>query len=92
MVVLETHLDDMSETTDPVIGARVEVGSERATVRFRGEVPPTKGSWLGVEWDNSSRGKHDGLHNGVRYFTPVHSDCPTSCSFLRTEKVGKSCL
>jgi len=87
MVVLETHLDDMSETDDPVSGARVEVGGERATIRFRGEVLPTKGVWLGVEWDNPSRGKHDGNHNGVRYFTPVQEDSPKSCSFLRTEKV-----
>jgi len=87
MVVLETHLDDISETDDPVSGARVEVGGERATIRFRGEVPPTKGVWLGVEWDNPSRGKHDGNHNGVRYFTPVQEDSPKSCSFLRTEKV-----
>lgn len=88
MVVLETHLDDdMSETQDPVLGVRVEVGGERATIRYKGEVPPTKGLWLGVEWDNPSRGKHDGSHNGVRYFTPVQSDSPTSCSFLRTEKV-----
>jgi len=102
MVILETHLDDMSESSDPVcgelgpwfssrwtvLGARVKVGGEIATVRFRGEVPPTKGLWLGVEWDNPSRGKHDGLHNGVRYFTPVTPNCPTSCSFLRTEKVN----
>jgi len=105
MVILETHLDDMSESSDPVcgelgpwfssrwtvLGARVKVGGEIATVRFRGEVPPTKGLWLGVEWDNPSRGKHDGLHNGVRYFTPAklphRPNCPTSCSFLRIEKV-----
>lgn len=28
-----------------------------------------KGVWLGVEWDNPARGKHDGLHEGTRYFT-----------------------
>lgn len=27
------------------------------------------GLWLGVEWDNPDRGKHDGSHEGVQYFT-----------------------
>ena len=26
------------------------------------------GLWLGVEWDNPERGKHDGLHENRRYF------------------------
>lgn len=29
----------------------------------------TSGLWLGVEWDHPSRGKHDGSHDGVQYFT-----------------------
>ena len=39
------------------------------TVRYLGEVAGTSGSWLGVEWDDAARGKHDGSHKGVRYFT-----------------------
>lgn len=35
---------------------------------FVGEVPPTKGTWLGVEWDDPSRGKHCGFHEGIQYF------------------------
>jgi len=27
------------------------------------------GVWLGVEWDDPSRGKHSGDHDGVHYFT-----------------------
>ena len=26
------------------------------------------GNWVGIEWDDSSRGKHDGSKNGVSYF------------------------
>ena len=26
------------------------------------------GLWLGVEWDNPERGKHDGSHEGTVYF------------------------
>lgn len=40
------------------------------TIRFSGEVPPTKGLWYGVEWDDPSRGKHSGVYEktGVQYF------------------------
>ena len=50
------------------IGERVECEGHRGTVLFIGEVPPTKGAWLGVEWDNPTRGKHDGSHEGIKYF------------------------
>ena len=30
---------------------------------------PISGVWLGVEWDDPSRGKHSGDHDGVHYFT-----------------------
>lgn len=51
-----------------VIGERVECDGHRGTVLFVGEVPPTKGSWLGVEWDDSTRGRHSGSHEGTQYF------------------------
>jgi len=57
----------------------------RATVLFVGEVPPTKGEWIGVDWDAGDvRGKHDGTHNGKRYFT---AKCPKSGSFVRPVRV-----
>uniref|UniRef100_A0ABI7Z5K9 Tubulin-specific chaperone E n=1 Tax=Felis catus TaxID=9685 RepID=A0ABI7Z5K9_FELCA len=59
----------MNDTlTLDVIGRRVEVNGEHATVRFSGVVPPVAGLWLGVEWDNPARGKHDGSHEGIVYF------------------------
>ena len=51
------------------VGARISLGPWRGTVRYVGHVPPTEGIWLGIEWDDASRGKHDGSHKGVRYFT-----------------------
>ncbi|PWN19888.1 RNI-like protein [Microstroma glucosiphilum] len=39
------------------------------TVRYRGRVAKKEGSWLGIEWDDPLRGKHDGQHEGTRYFT-----------------------
>lgn len=66
------------------VGERVECDGHRGTVLFIGEVPPTKGSWLGVEWDNPTRGKHDGSHEGIKYFTTSH---PSAGSFVRTNKI-----
>lgn len=44
------------------------------------------GLWIGVEWDDPHRGKHDGSINGVRYFQTAH---PTSGSMIRPEKAEK---
>ncbi|XP_072827097.1 tubulin-specific chaperone E isoform X3 [Vicugna pacos] len=76
----------MTDTlTSDVIGRRVEVNGEHATVRFSGVVPPVAGHWLGVEWDNPERGKHDGSHEGTVYFKCRH---PTGGSFIRPNKVN----
>ncbi|XP_004854680.1 tubulin-specific chaperone E isoform X1 [Heterocephalus glaber] len=68
-----------------VIGRRVEVNGEHATVCFSGLVPPVAGLWLGIEWDNPERGKHDGSHEGTVYFKCSH---PTGGSFIRPNKVN----
>ncbi|XP_061038189.1 tubulin-specific chaperone E isoform X2 [Eubalaena glacialis] len=71
--------------TSDVVGRRVEVNGEHATVRFSDVVPPMAGLWLGVEWDNPERGKHDGSHEGTVYFKCRH---PTGGSFIRPNKVN----
>ncbi|KAM6539408.1 hypothetical protein FALCPG4_001215 [Fusarium falciforme] len=67
------------------IGQRVSYDGALCTVRFVGEVAGTTGTWLGVEWDDSARGKHDGCHKGVRYFT-CKSKSPTAASFVRPSR------
>uniref|UniRef100_A0A4W4DT25 Tubulin-specific chaperone E n=1 Tax=Electrophorus electricus TaxID=8005 RepID=A0A4W4DT25_ELEEL len=74
-----------SEVPEDATGRRLTCEGERATVRYVGPVPPTTGSWLGVEWDNPERGKHDGSHEGVRYFTCRH---PSGGSFVRAKKTS----
>ncbi|RYP54352.1 hypothetical protein DL768_000926 [Monosporascus sp. mg162] len=64
------------------VGDRLSFDGAVCTVRYVGEVAGTSGSWLGVEWDDPSRGKHDGSHNGVRYFT-CKSKAGTAASFVR---------
>uniref|UniRef100_A0A8C4U5R1 Tubulin-specific chaperone E n=1 Tax=Falco tinnunculus TaxID=100819 RepID=A0A8C4U5R1_FALTI len=67
------------------LGRRVLCGTEYATVRYVGCVPPTAGIWLGVEWDNPQRGKHDGTYEGTQYFKCTH---PKGGSFIRPNKAN----
>ena len=50
------------------VDERLQIGSERATVRYIGRVSGQSGEWVGLEWDNELRGKHDGSVKGQRYF------------------------
>jgi len=58
----------MSSALDFHVGQRLSFGGDLCTVRFIGIVQSTKGAWLGVEWDDPSRGKHDGSVKGLKYF------------------------
>lgn len=53
------------------VNMRLSIGDQRCTVKYVGPLPnttPEGAPWLGVQWDDASRGKHDGRHEGVRYF------------------------
>lgn len=52
------------------VGQRVSFDS-LGTIRYIGPVDGAgaKKEWLGIEWDNSERGKHNGVLKGKRYFT-----------------------
>ncbi|OTA97930.1 hypothetical protein M434DRAFT_91656 [Hypoxylon sp. CO27-5] len=67
---------------NPKVGDRLSYDGAVCTVRYIGEVSGTSGTWLGVEWDDPGRGKHDGSHKGARYFT-CRSKSPTAASFVR---------
>ncbi|KAI1817729.1 Thioesterase/thiol ester dehydrase-isomerase [Poronia punctata] len=66
----------------PKVGDRVSYDGATCTVRYAGEVAGASGAWLGVEWDDAARGKHDGSHKGVRYFNCL-SRSATAASFVR---------
>lgn len=51
------------------IGQRLSLQSHTGTLRYYGKVEGKTGEWLGIEWDDPTRGKNDGVHNGIRYFT-----------------------
>ncbi|GME50835.1 hypothetical protein GTA08_BOTSDO05438 [Neofusicoccum parvum] len=63
-------------------GRRLSYNGDLCTVRYVGGVQGTKGEWLGVEWDDPTRGKHDGSHAGVRYFECARKH-PNAGSFVR---------
>lgn len=81
------------------IGDRFSYDGALCTVRYIGTVEGTIGPWLGVEWDDPTRGKHDGQYKGTRYFEckyAIHQvfcfstdtyigrlKSPTSASFIR---------
>lgn len=67
------------------IGSRVKCGEDFGTVKFIGEIQGYKGLWYGVEWDNISRGKHDGSVEGVQYF---RTSKPGAGSFVRPNKIA----
>ena len=79
----------MSTSPDKSVGSRVKVLQERATVRYIGPVQGQEGTWVGVEWDDPARGKHDGSTGGVKYFETTRG--PTAGSFIRMEKVDFGC-
>lgn len=55
-------------TQQKAIGCRIESGGFIGTVRYVGALPQYPGEWYGIEWDNPSRGKHNGTVNGVQFF------------------------
>ncbi|KZT69805.1 RNI-like protein [Daedalea quercina L-15889] len=64
----------------PIVGTRIIHSGHLGTVRFVGKVDGTAGVWLGVEWDDPRRGKHDGVKDGRRYFSCA---VPNAGSFIR---------
>ncbi|KAI8632236.1 hypothetical protein F5Y19DRAFT_355694 [Xylariaceae sp. FL1651] len=73
----------------PQVGDRLSYDGALCTVRYVGEVAGTSGYWLGVEWDDASRGKHDGSHKGVKYFTCL-SRSATAASFVRPTRPAEA--
>ncbi|KAI5668910.1 hypothetical protein M9H77_18763 [Catharanthus roseus] len=70
------------------LGQRVtSAGDTRriGTVKYVGPVEGYSGSWIGVDWDNDGEGKHDGSHNGVKYFEARGAK---TASFVRPQNLS----
>ena len=63
----------------------------RGFCRYVGPVYGQTGTWVGIEWDDSNRGKHDGKHDGERYFECKRKgkeEETKRASFVRVQKVA----
>ena len=67
------------------VGRRLSYAGALCTVRYHGPLSGTKGEWLGVEWDDPSRGKHNGQHEGQQIFQCLSSSM-TAASFVRPSR------
>ncbi|BGP47733.1 hypothetical protein JCM10450v2_003598 [Rhodotorula kratochvilovae] len=61
--------------------------AQLGTILYHGPVPPTKGLWYGVEWDEPARGRHSGVYEktGERFF---ETRIEGAGSFLRPDAKG----
>jgi len=71
------------------LGRKGLVGTHRCTVRYEGSVQGHDGLWYGLEWDDPTRGRHDGSVDGTSYFKCIQS--VNAGSFVRAEKVRFGC-
>jgi len=77
---------------EDLIGKRIEYQGEIGTVKFHGILKhDAQGQnpnqiWLGVQWDNYNRGKHNGTIENYQYFTC--DDGKNSGTLLKLEKAN----
>ncbi len=64
----ELDMSNDSDGRDHYLGERLSLKGHILTIRWIGQVADKPGIWLGVEWDEPDRGKHNGTHEGVIYF------------------------
>ncbi|MCJ1461526.1 hypothetical protein MMC07_000123 [Pseudocyphellaria aurata] len=67
------------------LNQRLSYSKELCTVRYVGPITGTKGEWLGVEWDDPDRGKHNGTYQDMKYFE-CQSKSSKAGSFLRPSR------
>ncbi|XP_031640761.1 tubulin-specific chaperone E [Contarinia nasturtii] len=80
-------MNNRVDVSDLEVGARIRVGdNDLATIKYIGKVDGHAGLYIGVEWDNPERGKHNGTVDGVKYFETSY---PTSGSMIRPGKIAE---
>ncbi|KAF5279447.1 hypothetical protein FQA39_LY05557 [Lamprigera yunnana] len=66
------------------IGDRVDCGGYLGVVKYVGLIEGYHNTWIGIDWDDHNRGKHNGTVQGIRYFV---ASAEQSGSFVRPDKV-----
>ncbi|KAG6854713.1 hypothetical protein C0991_002426 [Blastosporella zonata] len=67
---------------------RITLAGYLGTVRYTGPVQGTSGTWLGVEWDDPKRGKHDGVKDALtsKYIEALHGSSSQEQVILGSSK------
>ncbi|XP_044755884.1 tubulin-specific chaperone E [Coccinella septempunctata] len=73
-----------SENNIMQVGSRIDCSGHIGTIKYMGCLEGYSSTWLGIDWDDPKRGKHNGHHNGKQYF---EASFQTSGTFVRPEKV-----
>jgi len=88
---LSSAQDDIS--LEDALERRVEINNYYGTVKYAGELKheerpmDSKGQvWVGVEWDDPSRGKHNGTVNSYTYF--VTEEGRNAATLVKLNKVN----
>ncbi|RMZ96709.1 tubulin-specific chaperone E [Brachionus plicatilis] len=74
---------NQAENTE-IIGKVVFFNYSAGIIKYVGPLTENSEFWYGIEWRDSSRGKHDGSYKGKKYFTTRHQ---TGGSFVKPSKV-----
>ena len=87
-MVAQQEPQDLSEDVS-CIGKRLSFEGHLCTVRHIGPLEGTRGLWLGVEWDDPTRGKHNGSYEGKSVFKCA-SAAVSPASFIRPARRSDS--
>lgn len=83
---------DASTTPESLVGRRIEYQGDYGIVKYHGPLMHKDESqdpnqvWLGIQWDNPTRGRHNGTVQGIQYFISDNGD--TAGSLLKVDKAN----
>ena len=93
LITLKYPKINLSATADTsnLLGKRVELNEKTAKIKYVGPLRHKKDCkeneiWLGLEWDDKTRGKHNGTVEGYGYFKTTNGD--NSGSLVKMTKVN----
>ena len=93
LITLKYPKINLSSSSDisNLLGKRVELNEKTAKIKYVGPLKHKKDYkeneiWLGLEWDDKTRGKHNGTVEGFEYFKTTNGD--NSGSLVKMTKVN----
>ena len=93
LITLKYPKINLSSTSDisNLLGKRVELNEKTAKIKYVGPIKHKKDYkeneiWLGLEWEDKTRGKHNGTVEGFEYFKTTNGD--NSGSLVKMTKVN----